>query len=295
MPENYLEKEALNCPENLILKIIAKVMVRFPAENIRKRLHRIIFKADTPGGRLFDLAVQTSILTSVLVVMLDSVNSIHQHYGRVLHLVEWFFTLLFTLEYLLRLYAIGRPLKYALSFFGIVDLLSVLPTYIALVLPGGQYLLTIRILRLLRIFRILKLVRYVGEAETLVRALRSSSRKITVFLLAVSTLVIIFGSIMYLVEGASNGFTSIPKSIYWAVVTMTTVGYGDISPQTNLGQAISSVIMIVGYGIIAIPTGIVTAELAFNRQVSNNSCPECHRSGHDSDAIYCKHCGEGLE
>lgn len=269
-------------------------MVRFSAENVRSRLHQIIFKADTPAGRLFDLLVQIAILASVLVVMLDSVRYFNQHFGRLLYITEWFFTLLFTLEYLVRLYCFDRPMKYALSFFGIVDLLSVVPTYIALGMPGGQYLLTIRILRLLRIFRILKLIQYVGEAETMIRALRSSSRKITVFLLSVSTLVVIFGSVMYLVEGESNGFTSIPRSIYWAVVTMTTVGYGDISPQTNLGQAISSIIMIVGYGIIAIPTGIVTAELAFSKQVSSRCCPECQRYGHDTEATFCKHCGEKL-
>lgn len=286
---------SLPCVATLsLLSILFNAMTWFSNEKVRFRLHEIIFEADTPAGRHFDLLVQIAILTSVLVVMLDSVGSFRQQYGGLLYIAEWFFTILFTLEYLLRLYCIGRPLKYARSFFGVVDLLSVLPTYIALFLPGGQYLLSIRILRLLRIFRILKLVKYVGEAETLIRAMRSSSRKITVFLLTVSTLVVIFGSVMYLVEGEQNGFTSIPRSIYWAVVTMTTVGYGDISPKTNLGQVISSIIMVVGYGIIAIPTGIVTAELAFNRQVTSRCCPECSRYGHDPEAKFCKHCGQQL-
>lgn len=261
---------------------------------LRARLHEIIFEADTPAGKTFDLLLQLSILTSVLVVMLDSVASLRQQYGEYFTLAEWVFTLLFTLEYTLRLYCIGQPLKYARSFFGIVDLLSVLPTYAALFLPGGQYLLSIRILRLLRIFRILKMVKFVGEADVLLRSLRSSGRKIIVFLLAILTLVVIFGSVMYLVEGEENGFTSIPRSIYWAVVTMTTVGYGDISPRTDLGQAIAAFIMVLGYGIIAIPTGIVTAELAFKKQVTTQSCPACSAYGHDPDAEFCKYCGEVL-
>jgi voltage-gated potassium channel len=269
--------------------------LKVPSRNsLRQRLHEIIFEADTPAGKAFDLLLQFSILVSVLIVMLDSIASWRQQYGDIFYITEWFFTLLFTLEYGLRLYCIGHPLKYARSFFGIVDLLSVMPTYLALFLPGGQYLLSIRILRLLRIFRILKLVKFVGEADVLMQSLRSSSRKIVVFLLTVFTLVIIFGSIMYLVEGEENGFTSIPRSIYWAVVTMTTVGYGDISPRTDLGQAIAAFIMVLGYGIIAIPTGIVTAELAFKKQVTTQSCPECSACGHDPDAEFCKYCGEKL-
>lgn len=261
---------------------------------LRLHLHEIIFEADTPAGKLFDLVLQFSIVVSVLIVMLDSVASFQLKYGELFTLAEWIFTLLFTAEYLLRLWCIGKPLKYARSFFGVVDLLSILPTYIALLHPGGQVLLSIRILRLLRIFRILKLVQFVGEAETLMHSLRASARKIIVFLLTVLTLVVIFGSIMYLVEGEENGFTSIPRSIYWAVVTLTTVGYGDIAPRTNLGQAISSLIMVLGYGIIAIPTGIVTAELAFKKQVTTQSCPECSAYGHDPDAEFCKYCGEKL-
>jgi len=262
--------------------------------SIRGRLHEIIFEADTPAGKIFDLFLQASILTSVLIVMLDSVALFRQEYGAFFTIAEWFFTLIFTLEYGLRLYCIGHPLKYARSFFGVVDLLSVLPTYLALFLPGGQYLLSIRILRLLRIFRILKMVKFVGEAETLMRALRSSGRKIIVFLLVIFTLVVIFGSVMYLVEGEENGFTSIPRSIYWAIVTMTTVGYGDISPKSDLGQAIAAFIMVLGYGIIAIPTGIVTAELAFKNQITSQSCPDCSAFGHDPDAEFCKYCGEKL-
>ncbi|WP_020677398.1 ion transporter [Geopsychrobacter electrodiphilus] len=261
---------------------------------LRSRLHEIIFEADTPAGKMFDLLLQFSILASVLIVMLDSVASIRAQYGNIFYIAEWFFTLLFTLEYVLRLYCIGHPLKYARSFFGIVDLLSVLPTYLALLLPGGQVLLSIRILRLLRIFRILKMVKFVGEAEVLLRSLRSSGRKIIVFLLAIVTLVVIFGAVMYLVEGEKNGFTSIPRSIYWAIVTMTTVGYGDISPRTDLGQAIAAFIMVLGYGIIAIPTGIVTAELALKKQITTQSCPECSAFGHDPDAEFCKYCGEKL-
>lgn len=261
---------------------------------LQLRLHEIIFEADTRQGKIFDLLLQASIITSVLIVMLDSVASVQARYGELFTIAEWAFTLLFTFEYTLRLYCIGHPLKYARSFFGIVDLLSVLPTYIALFLPGGQYLLSIRILRLLRIFRILKLVKFVGEAEVLMSSLRSSGRKIIVFVLTVMTLVVIFGSVMYLIEGEENGFTSIPRSIYWAIVTMTTVGYGDISPRTDIGQAVSSLIMILGYGIIAIPTGIVTAELAFKKQITTQSCPECSAYGHDPDAEFCKYCGEEL-
>jgi len=263
-------------------------------QNWRHRLHEIIFEADTPAGKLFDLVLIFSILASVLVVMLDSVATLQQVYGRYFYLAEWFFTLLFTLEYLLRLLCIGRPLKYAGSFFGIVDLVSVVPTYLSLVLPGGKYLLVIRILRLLRVFRVLKLVPYLGEANFLLRALKASRRKIAVFLFAVLLLMVIFGSVMYIVEGPRYGFTSIPRSIYWAVVTMTTVGYGDISPQTDLGQAIASLVMIMGYGIIAIPTGIVTAELTVNLPVSTQSCPECSAEGHAVDAVHCKYCGARL-
>ncbi len=263
------------------------------SKGFRGRLHEIIFEADTPAGKLFDVLLILSIVLSVVLVMLDSVSSIRQSYGDVLYAGEWVFTVLFTIEYMLRLYSIGRPLSYATSFFGMVDLLAILPTYLSLIFPGTQYFLIIRLLRVLRIFRVLKLVQYVGEARLLMRAMRASRRKITVFLFVVLTLVIIFGALMYIIEGPQSGFTSIPQSIYWAIVTLTTVGYGDISPQTGLGQTLASLIMIIGYGIIAVPTGIVTAELTqtYKKSVSTQSCPQCSAEGHDPDAGYCKYCG----
>ena len=263
---------------------------------LRNALHEIIFEADTPIGKWFDVLLIVSILFSVMLVMLDSVQTIHNAAGRWLRYGEWLFTYLFTIEYFLRLYCVGRPARYATSFFGIVDLLAILPSYISILLPGTQFLLVIRILRVLRIFRILKLVQYVGEASLLMTALRASRRKILVFLFTVLLLVIIFGSLMYLIESPENGFTSIPRSMYWAIVTLTTVGYGDISPRTNLGQIISSFIMIIGYGIIAVPTGIVTAELTYTykRKLTTQSCPECSLEGHDPDAVHCKHCGAPL-
>jgi voltage-gated potassium channel len=261
---------------------------------LRQRLHEIIYEADTAAGKLFDIALIVCILTSVVVVMLDSVASIQLNYGRLFVGIEWFFTLLFTIEYILRLSCIGRPLRYAMSFYGIVDLLSIMPTYLSLFLAGGKVLLVIRVLRLLRVFRVLKLVKYVGESNYLQRALWASRRKIAVFLLSVLLMMVIFGSVMYIVEGPENGFSSIPRSIYWAVVTMTTVGYGDISPQTNLGQALASLVMILGYGIIAIPTGIVTTEMAFRKHLSTQACPECAQEGHDINARFCKICGAEL-
>jgi len=265
-----------------------------PITGVRQRLHEIIFEADTPAGKLFDVLLIVSILASVLVVMLDTIASLHAAYGRIFLGLEWFFTLLFTIEYLLRLSCIGRPLKYSGSFYGIVDLVSILPTYVSLLLPSGKYFLVIRILRLLRVFRVLKLVQYVGEYNYLQKALWASRRKILVFLFAVSLLMVIFGAMMYIVEGPEHGFTSIPRSIYWAIVTMTTVGYGDISPQTNLGQTLASLVMIIGYGIIAIPTGIVTSELTYSRRLSTQACPECGAEGHEDEARYCRDCGAEL-
>ncbi|MEN8141333.1 MAG: ion transporter [Thermodesulfobacteriota bacterium] len=264
----------------------------------RLRLHEIIFEADTRGGKAFDLCLIASIVMSVLAVMLDSVAAVHIPYARQLFLLEWFFTLLFTVEYLLRLVSTKAPWRYARSFFGLVDLLAIIPTYISLFLPGGKYLLVIRILRILRVFRVLKLVWYLKEAHLLLVALGASRRKITVFLFVVLTLVVVFGSFMYVIEGDQNGFTSIPRSIYWAIVTMTTVGYGDISPQTNLGQSVASLIMIIGYAILAVPTGIVTVEMAnawSQDKLSCQVCRYCNREGHDSDATYCKFCGGGLK
>ncbi|WPD20930.1 MAG: ion transporter [Candidatus Electrothrix scaldis] len=262
----------------------------------RGRLHEVIFEADTPAGKAFDVVLIGGILISVITVMLDSIDLFRAQHGSLLYGIEWFFTLLFTGEYILRLLCVGRPLKYAVSFYGVIDLLAIIPTYVSLFLPGTQYLLVIRILRILRIFRILKLATYLGEANLLLKALMASRRKISVFLFTVFTLVVIFGSLMYVIEGRENGFTSIPRSIYWAIVTMTTVGYGDISPQTIIGQAFSSIVMILGYGIIAVPTGIVTVEMSqtFKRKVSTQTCLQCSAEGHDTDARYCKFCGAEL-
>lgn len=262
----------------------------------RMMLHEVIFEADTPAGKAFDVLLIISILASVVAVMLDSMSAIRLEYGRLLYLIEWFFTLLFSAEYILRLSCVGRPGKYATSFYGVVDLLAIIPTYLSLILPGSQYLLVIRLLRILRIFRILKLVPYLGEARLLMQALRASSRKIAVFLFTVLTLVVIFGSLMYVIESSESGFTSIPRSIYWAIVTLTTVGYGDISPQTALGQTLASLVMILGYSIIAVPTGIVTVEMShtFSRKISTQACPECSAEGHDDDAVHCKYCGTML-
>jgi voltage-gated potassium channel len=263
---------------------------------LRKKLYIIIFHANTPAGKWFDVILIVSILLSVVAVMLDSVSSVNRAHGTFLYSVEWFFTILFTIEYILRLACVGTPMKYATSFFGIVDLLAVLPTYLSLIIPGSQYLIVIRVLRVLRIFRVLKLVQYIREANLLMKALRASSRKIIVFLFTVLTLVIIFGSLMYLIEGAENGFTSIPQSIYWAIVTLTTVGYGDISPQTGMGQALAALIMIIGYSIIAVPTGIITVEIsrAAKSKNTHDVCPSCGTGNHDNDAAYCKYCGTKL-
>ncbi|MFZ0242509.1 MAG: ion transporter [Desulfobacterales bacterium] len=262
----------------------------------RQKLHEIIFEADTPAGKLFDILLIVSIVISVALVMLDSVSAVRTVHGRLLYVGEWIFTLLFTVEYVLRLLSVARPLAYATSFFGVVDLLAILPTYLSMFFPGSQYLLVIRLLRVLRIFRVLKLVPYLGEARQLTRALQASHRKITIFLFTVVILVVIFGSLMYLIEDPDSGFTSIPMSIYWAIVTLTTVGYGDISPQTGLGQFLAALIMVIGYGIIAVPTGIVTVEMAqsFSRKVSTQACPACSAEGHDVDARHCKYCGAEL-
>ncbi|MCB0729746.1 MAG: ion transporter [Ignavibacteriae bacterium] len=264
--------------------------------SFREKLHEIIFEADTTSGKAFDIMLIASIVISVIIVMLDSVKSVNLIYGNLLFNLEWFFTILFTIEYLLRLYTVNKSIKYATSFFGVVDLLAILPTYIGLFFPATRYFTVIRILRVLRIFRVLKFVQYLGAAKTLLTALKQSRRKITVFIFTVLTLVIIFGSLMYIIEGEKNGFTSIPRSIYWAIVTLTTVGYGDISPNTPLGQAFAAFIMILGYGIIAVPTGIVTAELSKTeyKVVSTQVCKECSMEGHDIDAKYCKYCGSKL-
>lgn len=267
-----------------------------PSAPWQRTLYRVIFEADTPAGKWFDVFLILSIVVSVIVVMLDSVSSINRIYGPVLYVAEWFFTILFTVEYVLRLLCIGRPALYARSFFGIVDLVSIIPTYLSLIVSGSQFLLVIRVVRILRLFRVFKLVHYIGEAHLLIEALHSSRRKIVVFLFAVFTLVIIFGAFMYVIEGEENGFTSIPRSVYWAVVTLTTVGYGDISPKTSLGQTIAAFVMVIGYGIIAVPTGIVTAEYshAIRKRVSTRVCGQCSSEDHSEDAVYCKHCGSQL-
>jgi len=264
---------------------------------LKEQLHEIIFEADTPAGKAFDVALLWLILLSVLTVTLESVSSIRAQYGPELRAIEWLFTLLFTGEYVLRLCSLRRPGRYATSFFGVVDLLAVLPTYLSLVVAGTQSLLVIRALRLLRVFRVLKLAKFLGEANFLLAALRASRAKITVFLGTIMAIVLIVAAFMYLIEGEENGFTSIPTAVYWAIVTMTTVGYGDIAPQTVAGRALAAALMFLGYAIIAVPTGIVSAELAGqtkSRKISTQACPSCSAEGHDHDASHCKYCGVGL-
>ena len=264
--------------------------------HLRNRTHIIIEGTDTRLGKLFDIVLLIAILASVAVVMLDSVLYMRLQYGTLFFYAEWFFTILFTIEYALRLFSAPNRLRYAFSFFGIVDLLSVLPSYLSLMFVGVQYLLVIRVLRILRVFRVLKLKAYMQHAGFLASALKTSQQKITVFFLSLVLLVTIFGSIIYVVEGPENGFTSIPLSIYWAVVTMTTVGYGDMSPKTPLGQAIATMVMITGYSIIAVPTGIFTSELARNMRPQLNpvTCPNCGKFGHAVGADFCDRCGHAL-
>ena len=267
-----------------------------PGPTFKDRVRIIIFEAHTPAGKAFDVGLIICILLSVVAVLLDSVAAIHAGYGDFFYAVEWGFTVLFTVEYIVRLWCIENTGRYARSFYGIVDLLGIIPTYLSLLVTDTQYLLVIRILRVLRVFRVLRMVRYVGEAQLLTEALKASRRKITVFISTVLALVVIFGSFMYLIEGEANGFTSIPMSIYWAVITLTTVGYGDLVPQTPLGQAMATIVMIMGYGIIAVPTGIVTLELseASRRAANTRTCPSCSAEGHLREASYCYRCGEPL-
>lgn len=267
------------------------------ATGLRGLLHEIIYEADTPAGKLFDIALLACIILSVLAVVLESVAEINTRCGGFLRAVEWVFTILFTIEYLLRLIAVRKPLRYALSFYGIVDLLAIVPTYLSLFIAGTQSLIVIRALRLLRVFRVFKLAHFMIEARELKRAMQASGRKIVVFLGTVITLVVIIGAVMYLIEGGPGSeFTSIPRSIYWAIMTMTTVGYGDIAPQTVAGQVLASIVMITGYAIIVVPTSIVTAELvtAERTAISTQACPECSAEGHDADARHCKFCGAAL-
>ncbi|GAB2955890.1 ion transporter [Hymenobacter coalescens] len=264
----------------------------------KRAAYRVIFESDTRAGQRFDICLLLAIVLSVLAVMLESVRSIEAQYGPALRVVEWVFTGLFLLEYLVRLAVVRRPMAYAVSWLGIIDSLSVVPTLAALVLTGSRYLLVIRTLRLLRVFRIFKLGQFVGEGEFILNALKASRFKIMVFLTTVFTLVIVIGTLMYVVEGGENGFSSIPKSIYWAIVTLTTVGYGDISPVTVLGQSLASVLMIMGYAIIAVPTGIVSAHMALpatqGSALKQAVCHVCQAGGHRDDAEFCWHCGEKL-
>ncbi len=262
----------------------------------RAKLYDIIFEADTPAGKAFDVLLLAAIFLSIVTVMLESVESVRAEYRGLLNGLEWFFTLLFTIEYVIRLLSVRHASRYATSFFGVVDLLATAPTYLSLLFPGAQTLLIIRTLRLLRVFRVFKMARYLGEARLLVDALKASRAKITVFLGAVLAVVTILGSVMYLVEGPEHGFTSIPRGMYWAIVTMTTVGYGDIAPETVPGQFIAAFLMILGYGIIAVPTGIVTVEMAnaSRNRGDRQECSRCGANAHDADARYCKACGRLL-
>jgi voltage-gated potassium channel len=263
----------------------------------RERLFSIIFRSDTQAGMLFDVMLIVAILISVAVVLLTTVEEFNAIYGHEFYLIEWFFTILFTIEYGLRLYCVRDRAHYAKSFFGVVDLLSVLPTYLGLILAGTAPMLVIRVLRILRLFRIMHMDRYVGEANILLEVLAASWRKTLVFVYAVLTLVVIFATVIHVIEGDEGGFTSIPQSMYWAIVTLTTVGYGDIIPVTPLGKVIASMIMILGYGIIAVPVGIYFAEFtqASKRRKKRRTCPSCKLTGHDTDAVHCRACGAALD
>ncbi|MBZ5857523.1 ion transporter [Flavihumibacter profundi] len=269
-----------------------------PARGWREKLFTIIFESDTRAGRNFDLALLFLILVSLVLVMLQSIESVHEHYGPQLNFLEWTITIVFTIEYILRLLTVKSPLKFMVSFYGIVDLLAILPTYLGLFLPGSHFLIAIRALRLIRIFRILKLSQFVREGAAITLALKASARRIFIFLCFVVLLSIILGALIYVVESGSNeSFSSIPQSIYWAIVTITTVGYGDISPVTPIGKLIASCIMLLGYAILAVPTGIVTIEMsksAAKEETTSKACPNCGNSGHDPDAGFCKYCGGPL-
>lgn len=276
--------------------MIMQASIDGPQSRLRQKLYDIIFEADTPAGKFFDIALMATIALSIVAVLLESVADIRNVYGKELRFVEYGLTALFTVEYILRLICVPRPIKYMTSFLGVVDLLALIPTFLGFYFEGSHSLLVLRSIRLLRVFRILKLGRFLGEAHELYDALKASAPKITVFLGAVVTVVLIMGATMYLVEGEENGFTSIPRSMYWAVVTMTTVGYGDIAPVTSLGQALAALLMIMGYGVIAVPTGIVSAQLSQKapKQISNRTCEHCFSEDHESKAVFCKDCGARL-
>lgn len=291
-PTSSENQDGSNSPDNSEKKA---------SETRKQRIYAVIFGYETRAGRLFDLALIFMIAASVLAVMLDSVLLFHQQHATLLFSLEWIFTACFTIEYGLRIYSSPKPKSYIFSFYGIIDLLSILPTYIAFIFPAAAYLIVIRILRVLRIFRILKLFRYIGEADILFAALLKARRKIFIFMFTVLILVTIFGTLMFIIEGPSDGFNSIPRSMYWAIVTITTVGYGDISPHTPLGQALASLAMVCGYAIIAVPTGIIGAELLQEFKLDgtrkyNNSkrCPECGLDSHANDASFCRMCGSKL-
>ncbi|MBC7850285.1 MAG: ion transporter [Chitinophagaceae bacterium] len=263
----------------------------------RTRIHETIYESNTVAGKTFDIALLVLIIGSIMIVMLDSVESYHLKYGRIFYTLEWVFTALFTVEYILRLVSIERPARYMVSFFGIIDLLAIIPSYLSIFFLGAQSLLVLRALRLLRVFRIFKMTHFLTEMEFLKTSISTSLKKISIFMFVVLALVIILGSIMYLVEGKQNGFNNIPESIYWAVVTITTVGYGDISPVTPLGKFIASIMMFIGYGIIAVPTGIITTDMASavrSRKHGHETCPGCGKEGHDGDATFCRNCGSRL-
>lgn len=277
-----------------------------PLPGWKNKLHEVIYEADTPSGKFFDIVLFILIIISVILVMLESIDEFDERYHKTLLALEWVVTIFFTLEYIARLISIKKPMKYAFSFYGVIDFLSTIPLYLSYILAGSQVLLAVRAFRLLRIFRILKLVKFMGEASQLQSALKASRAKIAVFIYVVLILSVIMGTVMYIVEGDESGFTSIPKSIYWTIVTLTTVGYGDIAPQSNLGQFLATVIMVLGYGIIAVPTGIVTAEFARNGKnkgdddeghivhVNTQACPSCSVEGHRDDATHCFNCGHPL-
>jgi len=258
---------------------------------VKDKIKIIIFGTDTPAGKLFDICLIITIFLSIIMVMVDSVPDYHNSHGGFLRLGEWIFTILFSIEYICRIYCIRRAGSYIFSFYGIIDFLALIPTYLSILFPGAEVLSMIRILRVLRVFRVLKLVQFMGEADQLMKAMVASKRKIFVFLFFIITLATMLGALMYLIEGDASGFDSIPRSIYWAIVTLTTVGYGDISPDTNLGQAIAAIIMIMGYSIIAVPTGIVTSTMSFKKDFDEQTCSVCENDKQTKDAKFCNHCG----
>lgn len=266
----------------------------------KHKLYVIIFESDTKEGKVFDVLLINAIILSIITVVLDSVPGFNAAMNNIFLISEWVFTILFTLEYVLRIIITGKPLKYIFSFYGLVDLLAILPTYLGLIISGGSSLLVIRALRILRVFRVLKLSRYTTAGRIISRSLRASKAKIGVFLVAVFTIILVIGTLMYLIEGPENGYSSIPSGVYWTIVTITTVGYGDIAPVTAIGQFIASLTMLTGYAIIAVPTGIVSAELSHQQRVisgtpKSRTCPHCHAEGHDEDAVYCNKCGDRLD